>query len=84
MWECAEGIAPDSCRNPSLRKKVSAVQRLVRPGMTTRAVMKAVGQPYTRLGRTFGFCAKAKGQKSVRMKVTFTQRGKVIALRRGR
>jgi hypothetical protein len=83
MWERAEGIAPDSCRNPELRKPVSAVQRLIRPGMNTRAVMRAVGQPYTRLGHTFGFCAKAKGHKSVKMKVTFTQRGKVVALRRG-
>ena len=23
MWERAEGVAPDSCRNPSLRKSVS-------------------------------------------------------------
>jgi hypothetical protein len=83
MWERAEGIAPDSCRNPELRKKVSAVQRLIRPGMSTRAVMRAVGQPYTRLGHTFGFCAKAKGHPSVKMKVTFTQRGKVVGLRRG-
>jgi len=60
------------------------VQRLIHPGMSTRAVMRAVGQPYTRLGRTFGFCAKATGHRSVRMKVTFTQRGKVTALRRAR
>ena len=25
-WERAEGIAPDSCRNPELRKRVSAVR----------------------------------------------------------
>jgi hypothetical protein len=84
MWERAEGIAPDSCRNPSLRKQVSAVTKLIHPGMSTRAVMKAVGQPYTRLGRTFGFCAKEKGHRTVRMKVTFTQSGRVVSLRRGR
>ncbi len=61
MWERAEGIEPDSCRNPSLRRQVSAVSRLIHPGMSTRAVMNAVGQPYTRLGRTFGFCAKEQG-----------------------
>ena len=27
MWERAEGIKPDSCRNPSLRRQVSAVSR---------------------------------------------------------
>ena len=29
--------------------------------------MRAVGQPYTRLGRTFGFCAKAKGHPRVNL-----------------
>ena len=84
MWERAEGIQPDSCRNPSLRRQVSAVSRLIHPGMSTRAVMRAVGQPYTRLGRTFGFCAKEKGHSSVRMTVRFTPGGKVLSLRRGR
>jgi microsomal dipeptidase-like Zn-dependent dipeptidase len=84
MWERAEGIKPDSCRNPDLRKQVTAVERLIHPGMSTRAVMNAVGQPYTRLGRQFGFCAKEKGHPTVRMTVTFTQAGKVVSLRRGR
>ncbi len=84
MWERAEGIAPDSCRNPSLRHPVARVSKLIHPGMSTRAVMRAVGQPYTRLGRSFGFCAKAPGKKSVKMTVTFTARGKVSSLRRGR
>ncbi len=83
MWERAEGIKPDSCRNPSLRRQVSAVSRWIHPGMSTRAVMNAVGQPYTRLGRTFGFCAKEKGHPTVRMTVTFTPGGKVVSLRRG-
>jgi hypothetical protein len=83
MWERAEGIAPDSCRNASLRRSVSAVSRLIHPGMSTRAVMRAVGQPYTRLGRTFGFCAKSPGHPTVRMKVVFTPSGKVVKLRRG-
>ena len=46
--------------------------------------MKAVGQPYTRLGRTYGFCAKAKGHSRVKMRVLFNDAGKVVALRRGR
>jgi hypothetical protein len=83
MWERAEGIAPDSCRNPELRRSVSAVRRLVRPGMSTRAVMRAVGQPYTRLGRSFGLCAKAAG-RTVHLTVRFTPGGKVVSLRRGR
>ena len=41
MWERATGIAPDSCRNPGLRKTVSQVQRQVRRGMSTVQVMRA-------------------------------------------
>jgi hypothetical protein len=84
MWERATGIQPDSCRNPELRQQVSKVQRLLRPGMKTRAVMRAVGQPYTRLGRTFGFCAQEKGHARVKLTATFTQTGKLVTLRRGR
>ena len=83
MWERAEGIAPDSCRNAALRKSVSKVQSLIKPGMTTEQVMKKVGQPFTRSARTFGFCAKAPGQKNVKMVITFSQRGKVLSLSRG-
>ncbi|QIG45446.1 peptidase [Nocardioides anomalus] len=83
MWERAEGIAPDSCRNPELRKSVRKVGKLIEPGMSTRAVMAAVGQPYTRLGSTYGFCA-TEGKKNVRIKVRFTPGGKVVALRRAR
>ena len=82
-WERAEGIKPDSCRNANLRKSVTKVGKLIRVGMKTKKVMKAVGQPYTRSGRTFGFCAKAPGKKKVKMTVVFTQAGKVKKLRQG-
>ena len=62
MWERTVGIAPDSCRNPGLRKSVDTVHRLVRPGMNPIAVMRAVGQPFSRLGTTFGVCAKTPKQ----------------------
>lgn len=82
-WERAEGIKPDSCRNPGLRKSVTKVATLLREGMSTRKVMQKVGQPYTRSGRTYGFCAKAPGRKKVMMTVVFTKAGKVKAVRRG-
>lgn len=81
MWERAEGVRADSCRNPGLRKPVSAVRRLVRPGMTTKAVMKAVGQPYTRLGASYGICARSGTDKRVPVTITFTKGGKVRAVR---
>jgi hypothetical protein len=82
MWERAEGIAPDSCRNADLRKRVGKVGTLIRRGMTTQAVMRVVGQPYTRSATAFGFCAKAPGRPNVRMVVRFTERGKVVSIGR--
>ena len=81
-WERAVGIAPDSCRNPGLRKGVRKVQDLVRDGMTTRQVMKAVGQPFRRLGNRFTVCATAAGDPEVEMVVTFSKTGRVTGLTR--
>lgn len=82
-WERAEGIAPDSCRNPGLRKPVAKVRSLVEPGMTTRQVMTAVGQPYERLGTTYSFCARKAGDPKVMMTVAFSKVGRVTGLRAG-
>lgn len=83
MWERAEGIAPDSCRNPGLRRQVGEVQRLVHRGMTTRQVMTAVGQPYERLGSTYAFCARRGGEPRVMVTVRFSGAGRVTDLRVG-
>lgn len=82
-WERAEGIAPDSCRNPGLRKPVTRVSSLLSRGMTTRAVLEAVGQPYQRLGSAYRFCATRSGDPKVMVTVTFSQAGRVTAVRRG-
>ncbi|WP_244930408.1 hypothetical protein [Nocardioides sp. W7] len=81
MWERAEGVRADSCRNPKLRKRVGAVQRLVRRGMSTRAVMQAVGQPYTRLGSSYGICARTAKDRKVPVTITFSKAGRVKAVR---
>jgi hypothetical protein len=81
-WERAEGIAPDSCRNPDLRQAVAAVRDEIRTGMTTRQVMEAVGQPYTRLGNAYTFCARTASDPNVRMKVTFGDGGRVTGISR--
>jgi hypothetical protein len=80
MWERAEGIAPDSCRNPDLRQRLRTVRSLVRTGLTTRAVMRAVGQPYQRLGSTYRFCARTGGDPKVMVTVRFSRGGKVTGL----
>ena len=78
MWERAQGIAPDSCRNPSLRRTVGAVERLVKRGMTTEQVMRTVGQPFRRLGTTFGVCASAPGKPRVMVTIEFSPQGRVL------
>ena len=80
MWERAEGIAPDSCRNPGLRMSVSQVERLVRKGMTTRQVMATVGQPFQRLGSTYGVCATAPGDPKVMVTIRFSPKGRVTGI----
>lgn len=77
MWERAEGIAADSCRNPDLRQSVATVTRLVRPGLTTRQVMERVGQPFRRLGSEFGICATTSDQAKVMVTVRFSPTGRV-------
>ncbi|WP_205473161.1 hypothetical protein [Nocardioides sp. SYSU D00038] len=84
MWERSQGIRPDSCRNPALRKRWSTVTRLVRRGMSTVRVMRAVGQPYQRLGRTYRFCAKNKRGGKVTVKVVLSPGGKVTAVKKVR
>ncbi len=82
MWERAAGMAPDSCRNPELRRPVGTVRALVVPGMTTREVMAAVGQPYTRDGDHYVFCARTSAEPEARMQVTFDRAGTVTGMRR--
>ncbi|MBD8868202.1 peptidase [Nocardioides donggukensis] len=82
-WERGFGIAADSCRNPELRRRVSTVRDLVRPGMTPVAVMRAVGQPYTRLGDTYGLCARSRSSARVPMEMLFGAEGRVREVRRG-
>ena len=80
MWERTYGIAPDSCRNPALRRSTTAVKGLIRSGMTTTDVLKAVGQPYQRLGATYSFCAKTSARAKVPATVTFSKAGRVTRL----
>ena len=75
-WERAEGVRADSCRNPGQRVGVSTFRNRVRTGMGVRAVMRAVGQPWQRLGRTFTYCAKTPTTPRAVMKVDLTAAGR--------
>ncbi len=80
MWERTSGIKADSCRNAALRPSTSTVQQVVKVGMTTGSVLKAVGQPYQRRGTSYVFCAKTSTRARVPVTVTFSAAGKVTAL----
>lgn len=80
MWERAYGVRPDSCRNAGLRKDVATVRGLVRAGMSTEAVLRAVGQPHQRLGTTYRFCARTATRANVPVAVTFSRAGVVTGI----
>jgi hypothetical protein len=82
-WERAWGIAPDSCRNPALRKSVRSFTRAADTGLRAKALMQRVGQPWQRLGRTFTYCARKPGKQRVLMTVELSGKGKVTGVRRG-
>ena len=81
-WERAWGLAPDSCRNPALRRSVRAFTRAADPGIGARALMRRVGQPWQRLGREFTYCAKRPGKRRVLMTVALSRGGTVTGVRR--
>jgi len=83
MWERAVGVAPDSCRNPELRLRMAKVRKLVRPGMTTTAVLRAVGQPYQRLGRSYVLCATTPKSPEKTVEIRFSPAGKVRSVAPG-
>jgi len=79
-WERAQGIAADPCRNPGLRESVSAFEQIVQPGLTTRQVMRKVGQPFLRRDLTYTYCARGAADREVRMRVELTRSGRVAAV----
>ncbi|CAN5492877.1 hypothetical protein BH09ACT12_BH09ACT12_11180 [soil metagenome] len=81
MWERAYGIAPDSCRNPDLRKSVGQVTRLIKKGMSTTKVMTLVGQPFERLGSSYGVCATTSAGAKKMVHIDFSTKGLVTGIR---
>jgi hypothetical protein len=73
MWERAIGIQGDSCRRdvPDLSGRDLGK---VRPGMRAQDVLATLGQPHSRVGHRFTYCAS--GGKAV---VTFGSNGRVTS-----
>ncbi|GAA1934943.1 hypothetical protein [Nocardioides marmoribigeumensis] len=75
-WERAVGVSNDACRQPSVRKPVRLFRSL-RLGSSVTSVLLAAGQPHTRLDHTFGYCAKRSDGTTTRLRLTFSDAGRL-------
>lgn len=55
MWERAMGVLPDACR-PDVADLTDADLEALREGMSPQQVLWTLGQPSSRMGRTFTYC----------------------------
>jgi hypothetical protein len=76
MWERAEGVSNDACRDPKVLKDESVVKGL-KKGTSVKDVLLKAGQPHSRLATKFTYCAKTSKGKTVHHTVTFSQSGTV-------
>ncbi|WP_050760895.1 hypothetical protein [Aeromicrobium marinum] len=56
MWERAEGIGNDACRQPELRRQADSFDAIT-PGTSAQAVLEGFGQPHLRRDDTYRYCA---------------------------
>jgi hypothetical protein len=75
MWERALGIAGNACR-PDVDDLTDAQVAALTPGMTPEAVVRAVGQPSSRVGTQFTFCMTL-GRTAT---ATFTPEGQLLTV----
>ncbi len=76
-WERAQGIAADACTGGSALRRVSAFRDLP-AGATTRRVLFAMGQPHTRVGDTYSYCARTASGARTTVRVEFDARGRLL------
>jgi hypothetical protein len=76
-WERAQGIAADACTGGSDLRRVSAFRDLP-SGATTRRVLFAMGQPQTRVGDTYTYCARKASGARTTVRVLFDARGRLV------
>jgi hypothetical protein len=80
MWERAVGVSNDACRDPRAIKDASVIRGLHK-GASARKVLRTAGQPHTRLGDTYGYCARGGSGKTVHLEVVFDSTGHVARVR---
>ncbi|TXL62044.1 amidohydrolase family protein [Aeromicrobium terrae] len=78
MWERAEGVTNDACRDPQAARPVAQVKG-VAVGSTVEQVLRSVGQPHSRLGDEFTYCAAGTDGATAHVTVRFSPAGKVVS-----
>ena len=76
MWERAQGVSNDACRDPKSLKNESVLKGL-KKGTSVKSVLLKAGQPHSRLSTKFTYCAKTSKGKMVHHTVTFSRGGTV-------
>lgn len=77
MWERAQGVTNDACRDSRALKSESVIKAL-KKGTSVKNVLLKAGQPHSRLGTKFAYCAKStKTGKKVTRTVSFYANGTV-------
>ncbi|MFT4300051.1 MAG: hypothetical protein QM597_10500 [Aeromicrobium sp.] len=69
MWERANGITNDACRQPELRRQAADFGTIT-VGTNSDAVLTGFGQPHLRRDNTYQYCA-LDGQAEATVTVTF-------------
>ncbi|MCW2757274.1 MAG: hypothetical protein JWO46_1020 [Nocardioidaceae bacterium] len=77
MWERAEGITPNACANPDQLKPAAFFRSLALGSSTTEVLTKA-GQPDSRLGTRYTYCASG----GAKVAVDFTAQGALTKVSR--
>lgn len=76
MWERAQGVTNDACRDPRALKSESVI-RAIKAGTSVKDVLLKAGQPHSRLAKAFTYCATDSSGEQVIRTVTFTPAGRV-------
>ncbi|MGI9083666.1 MAG: hypothetical protein ACR2FE_00055 [Aeromicrobium sp.] len=78
MWERAEGVTNDACRDPDAAKLDSVVSG-VASGSTVEEVLRTAGQPHARLGDEFTYCTTTSSGAEKSVTVRFDEQGRVAS-----
>ncbi|NUS53228.1 MAG: hypothetical protein HOQ22_19580, partial [Nocardioidaceae bacterium] len=73
-WERATGVGNDACRDPRAMRRASVIRGLP-AGLTWEQVLRRAGQPHTRLGTTYGYCARSASGDLVHLTAEFSPTG---------